>query len=152
MKYVLYFFKVFPRFLPIFSPISLKLFQKNFLKFFHNININFKLRTLIFPNDVSIIFLESFKIFFLISFKFSQNFLAISAKYLQNLYELIPNFKFMQYFPQVILKFIRNHQKISFLFVTLLIFFINSLQLFLGFLGISLKIFKNIPANSPKYF
>ncbi len=77
-----YFFKVFLKFLCGFLPISLKLFQKNFLKFLHSINIisNYFSST----NNISIIFQESFKIFFSVSLKFLQNFLAIFLKFHQN--------------------------------------------------------------------
>ncbi len=42
-KGFLYFLKVFLKFLRSSFPVSLKLFQKNFLKFLHNINIIFEL-------------------------------------------------------------------------------------------------------------
>ncbi len=59
------FFQSFIILFRCFFPISLKLFQKSFLKLFYNINnINFELPPSVLPNNVSIIFLESLKIFF----------------------------------------------------------------------------------------
>ncbi len=79
--------KVFSLFFQSFSkislwcfPVSLKLFQKHFLKFLHNIK-NMNRTTTFFPNNVPIIFLASFKIFFSNFIKFLQNFLAFSSKF-----------------------------------------------------------------------
>ncbi len=86
----LYLFKVFREFLPNFFPISLKLFQKNYLKFLHKINkINFELLKfcwIIFPSFSwnrfkfsSQFLLNFFKIFL----QFSQNFIKLPQKLLQ---------------------------------------------------------------------
>ncbi len=79
----LYFFKISIRLLNSFFSISLKLLQKDFLKFPQNIiNINFELLQsclIMFP------LFSCVKIFLSLSLKFLQTFLAIFSKFHQNI-------------------------------------------------------------------
>ncbi len=113
--------------------------------------------SLIVVNNVSIIFLVSFNIFFSLFLKFLQNFLAIFPNFIKILQELLwVDSKILKNFVKNLCKFPASYSKIyqkiakNNFFLILLILFKNSHQFFHSFCRISSEIFNNYSVGSQK--